>query len=80
MNYIIFLLIGLVAGWIASILLKGRGYGMIINLILGVIGSFIGGTIFSIFGIHLNGFFGLLISATVGAIVLIWVVGLFSKK
>ncbi|MBN2596301.1 GlsB/YeaQ/YmgE family stress response membrane protein [Labilibaculum sp. A4] len=80
MNYLIFLLIGLVAGWIASILLKGRGYGMIINLILGVIGSFIGGTIFGIFGIHLNGFFGLLISATVGAIVLIWVVGLFSKK
>ncbi|MDM8158335.1 GlsB/YeaQ/YmgE family stress response membrane protein [Labilibaculum sp. K2S] len=80
MNYLIFLLIGLVAGWIASILLKGRGYGIIINLILGVIGSFIGGTIFGIFGIHLNGFFGLLISATIGAIVLICVVGLFSKK
>ncbi len=80
MNYLIFLLIGLAAGWIAGILLKGRGYGILINMILGVIGSFIGGTIFSFLGIHINGFFGLLVSATVGAIGIIWIVGLVSKK
>ncbi|BAX82092.1 GlsB/YeaQ/YmgE family stress response membrane protein [Labilibaculum antarcticum] len=80
MNYLIFLLIGLVAGWIAGILSKGRGYGILVNMILGVIGSFVGGTIFSFFGIHLNGFFGLLISATVGAIAIIWIVGLLSRK
>ncbi|PKQ60456.1 transglycosylase [Labilibaculum filiforme] len=79
MHYLIFLLIGLIAGWIAGILLKGRGYGILINMLLGVIGSFIGGTIFSIFGIHLSGFFGLLLSSTIGAIGVIWLVGLISK-
>ncbi|RUT79937.1 GlsB/YeaQ/YmgE family stress response membrane protein [Ancylomarina longa] len=80
MHYLIFLLIGLVAGWLASILIKGRGFGIFINMILGVIGSFIGGTAFGLMGIQLTGFFGLLVSATVGAIFIIWVVGLFSRE
>lgn len=80
MTYLIFLFVGLIAGWIASILAKGSGYGILINLILGVIGSFVGGTIFSVFGIQLNGFFGLLISSIVGAVVIIWLVNLLAKK
>lgn len=80
MNYLIFLLIGIVAGWLASIIMKGRGFGLIMNMILGIIGSFIGGTIFGIAGIHLTGFFGLFVSATLGSIVIIWIVSLFSKK
>lgn len=80
MNYLIFLLIGIIAGWLASIIMKGRGFGLIMNMILGIIGSFLGGTIFGIVGIHLTGFFGLFVSATLGSIVIIWIVSLFSKK
>ncbi|WP_372751395.1 GlsB/YeaQ/YmgE family stress response membrane protein [Labilibaculum sp.] len=80
MIYLIFLLIGLIAGWMASILLKGKGNGLLINLLLGVLGAFVGGSIFSTLGIHLNGFFGVLLSATLGSIFIIWLVSLFQKN
>lgn len=80
MNFFIFLLIGLIAGWLASIIMKGKGFGLILNLILGVVGAFIGGTVFGMLGIEFTGFFGALVSAVVGAIILIWVIGLFAKR
>ena len=80
MNYLVFLLIGLVAGWLASLIMKGRGFSLLVNMILGIVGAFVGGTAFGLLGIQLTGFFGVLISATVGAIVIIWVISLFSKK
>ena len=50
MYFLWYLLIGLVAGWIASLIVKGSGSGMLVNLIVGVIGSMLGGWIFSLFG------------------------------
>lgn len=66
-----FLLIGLLAGWIASLVMKsGRG-GIVQYLIIGVIGALLGGWLFALLGLHAGGLIGSLVMATVGAIVLI---------
>jgi uncharacterized membrane protein YeaQ/YmgE (transglycosylase-associated protein family) len=72
MNLIMFLIIGLAAGWFAGQLMKSGDGGVISNLIVGVIGAFIGGVIFRFLSIAATGAIGELISATVGAMVLIW--------
>ncbi|MFQ5751203.1 MAG: GlsB/YeaQ/YmgE family stress response membrane protein [bacterium] len=79
MNIILFLLIGLVAGWLAGQIMKGRGFGLIGNLVVGVIGAFIGGFLFSSLGVASFGLVGTLIAALVGAIILLWIVGLVKK-
>ena len=67
-----FIVIGLLAGWLAGLLMKGGGYGIIGDIIVGVLGSLVGGYLFKTLGVSLGG--GLaanLIVATVGAVVLI---------
>ncbi len=71
-------IIGLLAGWIAGTLTRGRGYGCIVDIVLGLIGSVIGGWIFTKLGIELWGFWGSLLGATVGAIVLVAIARLFA--
>ena len=71
MNIVWFLLIGLAAGWLAGQLMKGGGYGLVGDLIVGVIGAILGGFLFGLLGINTNSLIGSLITATVGAIVLI---------
>ncbi len=79
MSLIWFLLIGLAAGWLAGQILKGSGFGTMGNLIIGVIGAFVGGLLFDLLGIVALGKLGNLISATVGAIVLLWLLGAIKK-
>jgi uncharacterized membrane protein YeaQ/YmgE (transglycosylase-associated protein family) len=74
------IVIGLVAGWLAGTLSRGRGFGCLADIILGLIGAVIGGWIFSKLGIVFLGFFGSLAAATVGAIVLVAVARLFSSR
>src|SRR3982074_920524 len=72
------LLIGLIAGWLAGKIAGGRGYGCITDIILGLIGSLLGGWIFTKLGIvHENTFLFSLAAATVGAIILVAIVHLF---
>ena len=66
-----FLLIGLIAGWLAGQVMRGGGYGIVGDMIVGVIGAFLGGWLFSLIGIHAGGLIGSIITAFVGAIVLI---------
>ncbi len=70
-HFIYFLLIGLVAGWLAGHLTKGRGFGLFGNLVIGVVGAILGGFIFRLLGFVSVGLLANLISATVGAIVLL---------
>jgi uncharacterized membrane protein YeaQ/YmgE (transglycosylase-associated protein family) len=70
--------IGLVAGWIAGHLTRGRGFGCIVDIILGLIGAVLGGWIFTRLGIVTFGFFGSLAAATVGAVVLVAIARLFA--
>jgi len=79
MNFIIFIVIGAVAGWLAGTLMKGGGYGFVVNAILGIIGGVVGGWLFGILGISIGGDYGSFITAVVGAIVVIFVAGLFKK-
>lgn len=73
MNLIYFLLIGLVAGWLAGKLMKGHSLGILGNLVVGVIGAILGGFLFSLVGLVAIGLLGSLLSATVGAIVLLFI-------
>ncbi|MGJ8650995.1 MAG: GlsB/YeaQ/YmgE family stress response membrane protein [Opitutaceae bacterium] len=76
-----FLLIGGVAGWLAGLILKGRGRGIIGNIIVGIIGAFLGGSIFRALDISLgNDLLGVLATATVGSIVLLFLLSLIRKK
>ena len=74
MNLVWFLVVGLVAGWLAGNLVKGGGFGLVGDLIVGVIGAFLGGFLFSKFGVSLgHGLIGSLVVATVGAVVLLFI-------
>jgi uncharacterized membrane protein YeaQ/YmgE (transglycosylase-associated protein family) len=70
--------IGLLAGWIAGHLTRGRGFGCLVDIILGLIGAILGGWIFTRLGIVAWGFFGSLAAATVGAVVLVAIARAFS--
>jgi uncharacterized membrane protein YeaQ/YmgE (transglycosylase-associated protein family) len=71
------ILLGLLAGWLAGKLSRGRGYGCITDIILGLIGSVIGGWIFMKLNILGGGFIYSLAAATLGAVVLVSIVHLF---
>ncbi|WCL55068.1 GlsB/YeaQ/YmgE family stress response membrane protein [Gimibacter soli] len=66
------LLLGGLAGFLAGQFMKGAGYGIIVNIILGLLGGLVGRFLFSLIGFGASGFIGELITATVGAVVLIW--------
>ena len=72
------IIIGLLAGWIAGHLTRGRGFGCTVDVILGLVGAVIGGWIFTRIGIVLWGFWGSLAAATVGAVLLVAVARLFA--
>ena len=80
-SLLIFLLVGVLAGWLGGIVVKGYGLGLVGDMVVGVIGSFIGGWLFSYFHIvHGPGFLGELIGATVGAILLLFVLRLVRRR
>jgi uncharacterized membrane protein YeaQ/YmgE (transglycosylase-associated protein family) len=68
------ILIGILAGWIASKLVKGRGMGLLMDLILGVVGAVLGGFVFGLLGIAAYTLLGRLVMATVGAVLLLLLV------
>jgi len=80
MDLLGFLIIGLIAGWIADILVKSSSFGLVGDLIVGVIGAFIGGFIFSALGIDAYGLLGNIIMAIIGAVVLLLLLNMFARK
>jgi uncharacterized membrane protein YeaQ/YmgE (transglycosylase-associated protein family) len=76
-SILVFLAIGAVAGWIAGQLMKGGGFGLLGNIIIGIVGSFIGGFLFGRF--ISGGLIGAIVTATLGAVVLLAVVKLLKK-
>ena len=79
MDLIGFLLIGLIAGWIATQFMRGSSLGLGGNLVIGVIGAFVGGFLFRLIGFAAVGLIGKLITATVGAMVLLYGVRVLKK-
>ena len=72
-DLIYFLLIGLAAGWLAGKFMKGQSLGLVGNLVVGVVGAVLGGFLFGLLGLLAIGLLGSLIPATVGAIVLLFI-------
>jgi uncharacterized membrane protein YeaQ/YmgE (transglycosylase-associated protein family) len=83
MNWIVWIIFGALAGWIASIITgKNKKMGAIANIVVGIIGAFLGGYIMEFFGAEgVTGFdlYSLFV-AILGAVVLIWIVGLFTRR
>ena len=81
MNLILFILIGLIAGALAGRVVSGHGYGVLGDIVVGIIGAFLGGWIFTTFlGVSGGGVFMSLVLAFVGAIALLWLIRLVAPR
>ena len=80
MEFIWFILIGLIAGWLAGQIMKGGGFGVMGDIVVGVVGALLGGFIFKSLGISAGGgLLGAIVVATIGAIVLIALLRLIKR-
>ena len=79
MDLIIFLLIGALAGWLAGVVMKGRGFGVLVNIVVGVLGAFFGGWLLPKLGLSFGGDMGLFITAFLGAVLLLAIIGLIKR-
>ena len=73
-------IIGLFAGWLANMVIKGDGYGLIANLIIGLIGSLLGGWFVQLFSYGDVSLMGILIASIVGAVLLLCIVAIITKR
>ena len=80
MYWLWYILIGLAAGYVASLIVKGSGSGMLLNLVIGMVGGVLGGWLFRLMGIASTHMLGSLLTSVFGAIVLLLIVGLFTRR
>jgi uncharacterized membrane protein YeaQ/YmgE (transglycosylase-associated protein family) len=74
-----FLLVGAIAGWLSGVLVKGRGFGLAGNIIVGIVGAFLGTFCFNLLGIYAASFLGRLIFALLGALLFLWLLRFIKK-
>jgi len=79
MRFLIWILVGVIAGWLTGLVVKGRGYGLIGDLIMGLLGGLVGGWLFRLFGWTANTLVGEIVVAVIGGIVLVAVVRLLRR-
>ncbi len=79
-NLAIFLLIGLAAGYLAGLFMKGKSFGLLGNLIIGVIGALVGGFLLGLLGFSAGGLIAQLVTAVLGAVVLLYTLGFLRSK
>ncbi|MFH1942276.1 MAG: GlsB/YeaQ/YmgE family stress response membrane protein [bacterium] len=79
-HLLIFLAVGVLAGFLAGRIMKGKGFGLVGDLIVGVIGAFIGVWLFGQLHISSAGILGLLIAAIIGALILLYVIRLVKHR
>jgi uncharacterized membrane protein YeaQ/YmgE (transglycosylase-associated protein family) len=81
MEFIWFIIVGLIAGWLAGVVMKGGGYGVVGDIVVGIVGALIGGWLFSTMGVSTGGgLVGAIIVALVGAIILIALLRLIKRS
>jgi uncharacterized membrane protein YeaQ/YmgE (transglycosylase-associated protein family) len=77
---IAWIIIGAIAGWLAGLLVRGGGFGLIVDIIVGIVGAFIGGWLAGLLGIHIGGgFISSIITAVIGAVVLLFLIRLVRR-
>jgi len=77
-SLLVILIVGAVAGWLAGQIVRGAGFGLIGNVVVGILGAFFGGWLFPQLGIQLGtGMLNAIVNATIGAVVLLFIVSLF---
>ncbi|MCA8063668.1 GlsB/YeaQ/YmgE family stress response membrane protein [Burkholderia sp. AU31624] len=76
---IIWLVIGAIAGWLAGVLVKGGGFGLLIDIVVGILGAVIGGWLAGLLGIGFSGILGSIVIALIGAVILLLVIRLFNR-
>ncbi|MGB8494014.1 MAG: GlsB/YeaQ/YmgE family stress response membrane protein [Candidatus Acidiferrum sp.] len=80
MGILSWIIVGLIAGWLAGQVMKGGGYGMLVDIILGILGGIVGGWVFGLLGIWPGrGWIGSIIVAFVGAVLLVGITRLLKK-
>ena len=76
-----FLIIGAVIGFIAGLIMRGSGFGIFGNMVVGIIGSVLGSYIFDYFNVSLGtGLLGYIITGVIGSVVLLFIIGLFTRR
>ncbi|MBU1619270.1 MAG: GlsB/YeaQ/YmgE family stress response membrane protein [Gammaproteobacteria bacterium] len=76
---LVFLAIGATAGWLGGLIMKGSGFGLLGNIIVGIIGAVLGGFLFAALGISTSGLLGSIVTATAGAVVLLFIASLVRR-
>lgn len=80
MNMLWFLIVGLVAGWLAGVVVKGGGFGVVGDIVVGVVGALLGGWLFGRMGVSAGGgLLGSIVVATIGAVLLIFILRLIKR-
>jgi uncharacterized membrane protein YeaQ/YmgE (transglycosylase-associated protein family) len=79
-SLISFLIIGLIAGWAAGKLTTGSGFGLVGNLVVGVVGAFVGGVIFWVLGLTAHNLIGQIVTAVFGAIIALFIAAKLKNK
>jgi uncharacterized membrane protein YeaQ/YmgE (transglycosylase-associated protein family) len=80
MGFLIWILVGLIAGWLAGQVMKGGGYGVLVDIILGILGGLLGGWLFGLLGVWpAGGIIGSIIVAFVGAVILVGLTRLIKR-
>lgn len=80
MYWLWYILIGAAAGYLGSLIVKGSGSGILINIIIGIVGGVLGGWVFRLLGFTTTSMLGSLITAVAGAVILLLIASLFTKK
>ena len=79
-SLLVFLIVGAIAGWLAGLLVKGYGFGLLGNIVVGIIGAFIAGWLFPTLGISLGtGIIAAIIHAVIGAVILLVLIRLIKR-
>lgn len=79
MSIVWFLLTGLIVGWLAGVLIRGRGYGVVADIVIGILGGILGGFLFGVVGVFPSSTLGDILMSLIGAIVLLAIVKAIHK-
>lgn len=79
MSFLIWIVSGVIAGWLAGLLVKGRGFGLLGDLVIGLLGGLVGGWLAGLFGLHSVSWLGNVVTAAVGGVVLVAIVRILRR-